>query len=173
MSFIKKILSALKTEDDNLLANKPLCDDNGERLDRRSSERFLLKTEFCIFLWNHNLELDMEKAPFLLADLDNISSCGAAYSCVSRTACTPYSPDVEEELKVSSHVWLVPNVKVDFKSCNHNGCNVENKEPQIIEISEAIKGEVLWVKSNQFGCLFKSEKDKVLNLIENLKKLEV
>lgn len=175
MSFIKKILSVLKTEDDCLLANKPPYDDDGEPLavERRSSERFITQIEFCVFLWNHNLELDMEKAPFLLADLNNISECGAAYSCVSKTACTPYSPDVEEELKVSSHLWLVLNSRVDFKSCNHKGCDMEAKEPQIIEISEVIKGEVVWVKPDQFGCRFKSEKEKILNLLENLKKLQV
>lgn len=169
MGLLKKIISALKTQDDGLYAQKPPFDEDGNPVDRREIERFDLHNEFCIFVADHESPLDMEKAPFLLANLTNISVKGAAFSCVSKTACTPYVPDIEEEIKVSSKIWLVPNIKIDLRSCCQTACDPNNsKSIAEAEHGEPLKAVALWVKTDQFGCVFKEDKEKVSKMIISL-----
>lgn len=169
MGLLKKIIAALKTQDDGFYAQTPPFDEDGNPVDKREVERFDLHNEFCIFVADHESELDMETAPFLLANLTNISVTGAAFSCVSKTACTPYVPDIEEDIIVSSKIWLLPNIKIDMRSCCQTACD-SNSAKTVAEIEhwQPMKAIALWVKTEQFGCVFKEDKEKILELIKSL-----
>lgn len=171
MGLLKKIISALKTEDDGYIGYQPPYDENGEPVsERRKQKRVKSRGEFCVFIACHESPLDMEKAPFLLADIVNFSEKGGAFTYVSNTACTPYNSETEEELKVSSMLWLIPNTKVDFKTCSNAGCDMEKPSLHPDENIEPIKSVALWVKPNQFGCVFKDEEEKIQKMIAGIKK---
>ena len=175
MGVFNKLISALKTEDSNIKAKTAPFDEDGNPIkngEKREEKRYNAKSEFCIFIAKHNEPLDTEKAPFLLADLNNISIKGAAFSCVSKTACSPFSPDIEEQLQISSQIWLVANIKISEKTCcSPTACSCENETENQFG-SEPLKATILWVKPNQFGCTFKCEKEKVEKLIETIDKYE-